>query len=499
MSRRGTFQRWAVLLIFMLVLSACGGNTGGGTAATSAPASGAAATEAPAAGGGAAATEAPATGGGAAATVASAGETAAAGAGAGATPASQGGAAGATTITWGFWGSPAEKASHEAVAAQFMKEHPEIKIEIWHQPWDDYFTKLKTLWASGDPKTIPDVLFLWPTPSYAAQGVLENLDPYIKKSNYNLEDYWPTLLESAKYNGSVYGLPRDIGLEVLYYNKAIFDEAKVPYPTDKWTWDDLRNAAQKLTVKESNGRVKRYGLAMEGGKYSLFVNQNKGSILDDMRNPSKCTLDQPQAVAGVKFLGDMMKDGIAMKDAALSQSGGDEAVFTAGQAAMIIQNASRIPAFNKAKLNYDVQVVPIPKGGQRSASNGGAAWVMSAKSDNKDAAWTFLSWLQSTNGGQKLYTQGGDILPALQSTAKSEAFLKNPAPPANRQAFITEGENAKVGRFGYFPDWDELSGPNIDSNLQKVWAGEATAEQVLPQICQSVDAFLKDKGYPKKQ
>ena len=71
------------------------------------------------------------------------------------------------TVTWGFWGSPEEKASHEKVAAEFMKTHPNIKIEIWHQPWDDYFTKLKTLWASGDSKQIPDVLFLWPTPSYA--------------------------------------------------------------------------------------------------------------------------------------------------------------------------------------------------------------------------------------------------------------------------------------------------------------------------------------------
>src|SRR5205823_1448365 len=83
------------------------------------------------------------------------------------------------TITWGFWGSPEEKASHEKVAKAFMDSHPNIKIEIWHQDWNDYFTKLKTLWASGDPKQIPDVLFLSPIPDYAATGVLEDLTPYI--------------------------------------------------------------------------------------------------------------------------------------------------------------------------------------------------------------------------------------------------------------------------------------------------------------------------------
>jgi multiple sugar transport system substrate-binding protein len=148
-------------------------------------------------------------------------------------------------------------------------------------------------------------------------------------------------------------------------------------------------------------------------------------------------------------------------------------------------------------MNYDVTTVPIPKDGQRAASAGGAAWVMSAQSDNKEAAWTFIQWLQSTDGGEKLYTSAGEIFPALQSTAKSDAFLKSGAPPANRQAFLTEGENSRVGRFGYFPDWDELSGSIIDAGLQKVWAGEQKAEDAVPAICQQVDSFLKDKGYPK--
>ena len=471
---------WAfvLLLVAAFVLSACGG-------ATSTPAA-AEPTAAPAAPAAAEPTAAPA-----------AVEPTAAPAAAEPTAAPAAGGA-ATTVTWGFWGSPEEKASHEKIAAEFMKTHPDIKVEIWHQPWDDYFTKLKTLWAAGDPAQIPDVLFLWPTPSYAATGVLEDLTPYIQKNNYNIDDYWPDLLESAKYQDKVYGFPRDIGLEVLYYNKQIFDEAKVSYPTDTWTWDDLLDAAKKLSVVEANGRVSRYALGMEGGKWSLWVNQNKGSILDDMRNPSKCTLTEPAALDAIKFFASMMNDKLAMRDADLSQAGGDAGVFQSGQVAMIIQNSSRVSAFNQAGLSYDVAPVPIPKGGQRAASAGGAAWVMSAKSDNKEAAWTFLSWLQSTDGGEKLYTQAGEIFPALQSVAKSDAFLQSGQPPANRQAFITEAENSKVGRFGYFPDWDELSGSIIDAGLQKIWAGEATPDEAVPQICEQVDAFLKDKGYPKQ-
>ncbi len=405
-------------------------------------------------------------------------------------------AANPVTITWAVWGSPEEVASHQAVADVFTKEHPEIKIEIWSQPWGDYFTKIKTLWASGDAKSIPDVAFLWPTPSYAAQGVLENLDPYIEKSGYKLDDYWPGLLESAKFDGHVYGLPRDIDVGVLYYNEDIFKEAGVDLPTDKWTWDDLLAAAEKLTKKDANGKVTRYALAMEGGKYDKWVNQNGGSLLDDMRNPSKCTMADQPAMDALKFFTGMMDKGYAMRDADLSAAGGDQAVFQSGQAAMIIQNTSRVSAFNAAKMNYDVQVVPIPKGGKRFNAAGGAAWVMSAGSDNKDAAWTFISWLQSTAGGEKVYTDRGEIFPALQSTA-NEDFLKQDQAPANRQAVVTEAKASGVGGFGYFPDWDELNSSIMSPATSKLWSGEGKPEDVLPEMCKQVDQFLKDKGYPK--
>ncbi len=412
--------------------------------------------------------------------------------------ASEGAAAeGPVTITWAMWGSGAEIATHQAVADAFMESHPDIKVEIYSEPWNDYFTKVQTLWASGDPAAIPDVLFLWPTPRYAAEGVLENLDPFIADAGYDLNDYWPALLESAMYDGSVYGFPRDISVEVLYYNKDIFDQAGVAYPDETWTWADLQAAAEKLTVVEANGRVERYALGMEGGKYQLWIGQNGGSILDDMRNPSTCTLDQPQAMDAIQFFADLMNNNYAMRSANLNQAGGDAAVFAAGQVAMIIQNSSRVSQFNEAGMNYDVAVVPIPEGGQRSASAGGAAWVMSSGSDNKDAAWEFLSWLQSTDGGQYLYTQSGEIFPALQSTARSDAFMQTDTPPANRQAFLTEAENAKVGRFGYFPEWDELSGSIIDPALEQIWAGDANAADVLPGLCEQVNAFLADNGYPK--
>ncbi len=198
---------------------------------------------------------------------------------------------------------------------------------------------------------------------------------------------------------------------VLYYNKDLFDAAGVAYPDVNWTWDDLLAAAEKLTVKDASGNTTQYALAAEGGKYTKWLNQNGGGILDDYVNPSKCMLDDPKSVEAITFFADLMNNGYAMRDADLSQAGGDAAVFASDQAAMIVQNTSRVSAFNAAGKNYDVAVVPIPAGGQRWNGAGGAAWVMSSGSDNKDAAWTFMQWLQSDGGGENALHRARRNLP----------------------------------------------------------------------------------------
>ena len=405
-------------------------------------------------------------------------------------------AAGPVTLTWALWGSPEEVASHQRVADAFMAEHPEIQIEIWNQPWDDYFTKIQALWASGDTKVIPDIAFLWPTPRYAAEGVLENLDPYIEESGYNLDDYWPGLLESAKFEGSVYGFPRDIESNIIYYNRDMFDAAGVAYPSDDWTWDDFLAAAEKLVQKDANGNTTVYALAAEGGKSTKFINQTGGGYLDDYVNPSKCILTDPALIEGIQFFSDLINNGLAMRPADLNQAGGDAAVFTSGQAAMILQNSSRVSTFNQAGINYDIAPAPIPADGKRWNAAGGAAWVMSSGSDTKDAAWTFLEWLQSADGGQLVYTQAGEIFPALQSVANSPAFMTD-APPANKQAFIIEAGASGVGGFGYFPEWGEIDGSILGPGMDRVWAGEVSAAEGAADTCAQMDAFLAENGYPK--
>lgn len=408
-------------------------------------------------------------------------------------------AAAPVTLRWSVWGSTEELASHQAVADAFMQDHPDITIVVEHTPWDGYHTRLKTLVAAGDRQALPDVMFLAQDfNQYANEGVLEDLSPWISRTSYDLGDYWPTLIDRASINGKIYGLQRDLDLRLLYYNKDMFDAAGVAYPTEQWTWDDWSAAAQQLTQVEPNGRVTQHGIGMEAGKWGMLLAQSGGAYLDNPQNPSRCAFDTPASLRAINFYADLLASNAAMRPANLQQVGGDAGAFQQRQVAMIVQNASRAPSFTAAGMNYDVAPIPIPADGRRVNNSGGARWVMNNASAHKEAAWQFMSWLQSSEGGMQIYTARGEIFPTLRSVAESPTFLTIAAEPANRQAFVVEASNVQLFTFGDFPEFSELNDLIIEPNLQMIWSGQSSSDQIVPALCQQVNDFLAQNSYPRQ-
>jgi multiple sugar transport system substrate-binding protein len=404
------------------------------------------------------------------------------------------------TLTWAFWGSPQETATHQKVADAFMAKYPQYSIKIMSAEWGDYHTKMDALFAGGKPEDLPDVMFVAYPTKYATLGALEPLDAYIARDKYDVSIYWPNVLERATINGKIYGFPRDLGIDLLYYNKKIFTAAGVAFPTDKWTWDDFLAAAEKLTVKDASGRVTRYALGMEEGKYWHWPGQMGGGIVDDAansyRNPSKCMLDTPESKAGIEFMNTLYRKGYLMPHADMQAQGGDKGVFVADQVAMIIQNLSRVSQFTQAGKEFDVAPLPLPKGGQRSTAAGGALWSITAKSLHKDAAWEFVKFLQAPDGGQAIYAASGEILPATRPTVQSDAFRK--AVPVNVNSITTEAEGASFVGLPLFPDWDTFNTTIVTPGLQKIWIGEVTPDKGLADLCKQLNDALKQAGYPKK-
>jgi carbohydrate-binding protein len=145
----------------------------------------------------------------------------------------------------GWASSPAETALLESLLYKFSIENPDILVK--YEPiTGDYKQVLLTSIASG---TEPDIfyvdIFWWL--ELAANDALLPLDNLMATSGVSRDDFIPALIDAFTYKGKTYGIPKDFNTLGMFYNKALFDKAGLAYPTDDWTWDDLRAAAEKLT------------------------------------------------------------------------------------------------------------------------------------------------------------------------------------------------------------------------------------------------------------
>lgn len=136
----------------------------------------------------------------------------------------------------------------------FEKENPGVNVEMVYAPYDKFNDKFLTMSAGGDQ---PDLV--WIQPSAFGQLVSKNVLMDLSDKEINKDEYLPNILEMGKVDGKQYALIRDAATFQMGYNKDMFDEAGVPYPSDDWTWDDFLNAAKKLT-KVEGGKTVQFGI-----------------------------------------------------------------------------------------------------------------------------------------------------------------------------------------------------------------------------------------------
>ena len=225
-----------------------------------------------------------------------------------AAPAARPGAPAARS-TYAIWGDPAELANQIALVEAFEAKHPDIDVEVTVSDWDAYWTGLQTGIAGGDA---PDVFAMdGPLfPDYQSRDVLLDLAPYIERDGFDL-----TALADAGVahfttaDGGQYGLPRDLNVVALYYNKAMFDAAGIPYPDETWTWDTLVEVGKQLTLDaDGDGQPEQWGFYTETtdmeNYWSELVWQNGGDIVSDDR--TQTLLGSDEAVGGLQFLQDLI-------------------------------------------------------------------------------------------------------------------------------------------------------------------------------------------------
>jgi multiple sugar transport system substrate-binding protein len=389
-------------------------------------------------------------------------------------------------ITFMAWGSPEELDVWQKIVDDFRAANPNINVKVDVSDWTSYWDKLKTLYAGGTP---PDVFAMdGPLyPDWAARGVLLNLQPYIDKTPGLLDGLYPNTLAVYKQQDGYFGLPRDLQTIVLFYNKDLFDQAGVAYPTDIWTLDDLRAAAKKLT-KDTNGdgKIDQWGFSTDLIDMELFWSEvlwsYGGSIISD--DNTQTLLAEGKARDAWHFISDMTLVDKSIPDPSTSsQFGGD--VFAAGVAAMTTIGHWAVPQYSLLKFKWDVAAYPAGPAGRVTSVNS-AGFVIAKDTKNADAAWEFVKYAIGPQGQTRL-TELGFAIPVLKSIADSPVFLNQKSADINHKVFLDALQYAHVKPS--FKGYDEWA-TTVGEVLTSVWNGEKPIDEALPEIVQKGNEVL---------
>lgn len=385
-------------------------------------------------------------------------------------------------LNFSSWGSLDEQVTIVAVLKAFQTRYPNIQVQPLLTSWGNYWPKYNADLAA---KSTADVQFLTNVPTYAQAGALTEIRSLLHKHGRTVpKAYTPGLLSIFEYKGGLYGIPRDNDTKVIFYNKKLFRQAGLAYPKSGWSWDDLRAAALKLT-KRQGSRVTQYGFAFETGQWRLYFWEGGAELFDSYSNPTKVTLNSPNAVKAIQFMADLInKDKVTPAASDIVDSTNIGPMFASGQLAMAFGNHALVPTFAKtAGLEWDVVGMPHFTGHPTVNIAGGAGYTISKWTTNLDAAYQLWSFITGPVASL-MFASGNDLVPDNPQALQSAAWLSK---PYNR----VFAEQTTLGHVGpSFASWVNVSNA-IQAILDKVWIGELSAAAALPQAAAAATKALK--------
>ncbi len=313
--------------------------------------------------------------------------------------------------------APETVAKLEAAAAAYSASRPGAKITVRAVPFGDLLTTLRSSGSGAHGVTIASIYDAWLPDLVKNQLVAPAPEAIAAETKAN----WPTsVVGAASVGGSLYGIPNEIDLYALNYNKKLFAEAGIAGPPK--TWDEFLADAKKLTNKSKSqqgfGMINSWAAGVLHPFASLLVSDGGALVVN-----GKPTLDSKPAKETFELYETLIKLGYsdpAMATADANTTGPFLDNFVSGKTGMIIM-ANWWESALKAGMGdkfAEIATAPIPVGPSgdkpRSISY---SWmtVVNAKAsaEEQKEAWDFLDWLNGPHSGPNGASAMGDILMSM--------------------------------------------------------------------------------------
>lgn len=329
-----------------------------------------------------------------------------------------------TTITFmNYSSSGANEETLMKMIEAFEKKESNIKVEVQTYGFGDYFQQLATNIAGG---STPDVfeLNIENFRAYQSKGVIGKIN------GADTSKIHDTTLKAFAIDGDQYGLPTKFSNVVMIYNKDLFDQAGVDYPTMDWSWEDELEAAKKIrSLGDDYFGVFR---PIQTWEFYKTVEQNGGSMMND--NQTSYTINSAENVEALQMMIDRINVSNVTPNADQMGGMGDWDLFKSGRLGMIVTGIWAFPDFtDNCNFNWDIVVEPGIK--EKATHFFSDAIVISEKSDKKEAATKFAAFISGSAETANIRLDANWDLPVALTEEVTSKYL-SVTPPENKQAVI---------------------------------------------------------------
>jgi multiple sugar transport system substrate-binding protein len=409
------------------------------------------------------------------------------------------------SIRVSMWESGDALEPYNNALASFQEKYPNVEVSLEPVP-QDYGTKLLADIAAGTP---PDVFQLGDgdVSKYVAQGAVASLDDFIASdSDFSMDAFFPGIANFGQVDGITYLFTKDYSPLVLYFNKDHFAEAGIELPTADWTWDDLLDAAQKLTLDGDgnnaqspdfdSGNIVRWGLQIPAHWGDLLwlrgtlpiINAGGGSVISEDGTTVEGYLNSPETIAALQWYVDLvLTHHVAPLPEDTAAFGGDqmfqtEIVSMTWTGRWPLKDWQRVPT-----LNFGTAGIPAGPAGNANALCW-AGFAISSQTENPDAAWAWLKHVSAEEGAAEFAIYA---LTAVQDIARLQGLDTDPY----NAPIIADLANTKPLPEFANPLWGACAAEtSYRENIELVFLGEQTVQEAMDTAAAAIQACFDNGG-----
>lgn len=286
------------------------------------------------------------------------------------------------------------------IEEDFESKHPDIDLEFVIIGWDDYQKKTQTMIMGdqADVFQVPGIALM------ADQDVLEPLAPYIERDNFDLGVYLDGQVDGWRVQGpndsepQIYALPWLADTRVIMYDKQIFDDWGVPYLSEYPTYEEIKDAASKMTGINPKTGKQTYGVVWSGADAAdtvMNLNESLGGTWGEGARFSELTYNFNSET--MVQAANMLKELLPYAPAGVLQDKGTESFGTEANDVAIDLRCGPVNEMCVARDNglndrFGAAYLPINESLGMGGLFVGSPVAIGKNCKDKDAAWEYLKY-----------------------------------------------------------------------------------------------------------